>query len=508
MAMSVVMQVWNNASNGRRIGVVVAAICVIAATVAGFFWLMKEQDDVLFSGLEARDAAAVVRELEQLKIDYRLEDGGTTIMVPIEDVHSTRLKLMGSGVPLSGGVGFEIFDDSDFGMTEFAQRINLQRALEGELTRTIMALDEIKYARVHLVMPENGLFKQSSREPTASVALFLKDGRTIGNDKIMGVQRLVAAAVPELSAEQVTVSDQNGSTLSKITATEAGVGAISERLQKKAEVEQYLTGKAVEVLARAFGSNQALVSVDVALNFNQSQTTREEVLAPPKGSSEGVVRRRESRSGNEAEKAAAGRNVSTEVEYRLGREVEQIVELPGQIKRISVGVIIPDTTEQGRYEEIKHLVAMAVGLDESRGDVIGVYSAAPLVQAASGSANVGAGQPGGNEPVRAVSMDGKNIAVPDAVYGNTQPVEQMGFSAWIISQFQQKTEKVIGLAAALLLSVLLLVFVVVKLSRRESAERRILSSDEREHVLTQIRGWLELESQHSSNDVKDSRAAQ
>lgn len=504
MFMLAVLNVWNDSSQGRRIGIVVGLLVVLVLTGAGFVWLFNDPDEVLFSGLEARDAASVVRELERMKVEYQLAEGGTTILVPGKDVYHTRLKLMGTGMPLSGGVGFEIFDNSDFGMTEFAQRINLQRALEGELTRTIMALEEIKYARVHLVMPEGGLFKQSTREPSASVTLFLKQERHLDSNNILGIQRLVAAAVPGLSAQQVTVSDQDGATLSKVVGAETGVEAISQHLQKKSEVEHYLAGKAIAVLEKAFGSNQALVSVDVALDFSQTQTTREEVLSPTRGSGEGVLRRRESRAGNDADKNTTGKSSSTEVEYKLGREVAQTVEAPGQIRRISVGVIVPGETSDVRREEISHLVAMAVGLDESRGDAIGVYAAAAPTQAAmSKPPNAAPDAPPMTAAVGALNpMD---VTVADGMAESGSEGYRSAWQAWFAQVWRDQPQGMLAMAVAMLLVLSLLLYALVRVLARGGVARRALTPEERERLLEQIQGWLELEPQGLAKESEGSR---
>lgn len=505
--MAVVLQMWNDASSGRRLGIFLAVLVVLALTGLGFYWLLDDQEDVLFSGLEARDAAGIVRELERMKIEYRLADDGTTILVPAQDVHQTRLKLMGTGVPLSGGVGFEIFDNSDFGMTEFAQRINLQRALEGELTRTIMALDEIKYARVHLVMPDNGLFKQETREPTASVALFVKQGRNLDAEKVLGIQRLVSAAVPGLAREQVTVSDQNGVTLSKVASTEAGVEAVSDRLQKKAEVERYLVTKAIGVLEKAFGPNQALVSIDVTLDFSQSQITREEVIPSTKGKSDGVVRRRETRSGGE-DMDAGGQNVSTETEYQLGRAVEQIVETPGQIRRMSVGVLVPDETPESRRHDIRRLIGMAIGVDEDRGDAIGVYSAAPVAQSHH-EAEPSVTSAAANDAIRsnASAETGIVSVAPAPAATGVIAEENSEIHGWWADARHSLSDGVLVFLIVLTMAAsVAFVLGVYALLRGSKKSDRDLTAEERERVLDQIKGWLELEPQDAGNEVRDARA--
>ena len=152
-----------------RVAMVAGTLLACATTLAAGLWLMRSDDQVVFSSLTEADAAVLVAELERQKIPYRLGDGGTTILVDRDIAHKTRIKLMGKNLPLHGAVGFELFNTADFGMTEFAQRVNYQRALQGELTRTILALAEIQDARVHLVLPEEGLFKRSQGGAKASI---------------------------------------------------------------------------------------------------------------------------------------------------------------------------------------------------------------------------------------------------------------------------------------------------------------------------------------------------
>ena len=383
------MSFWTDADDGRKFGLVAGTLMIIAAMAGALWWALSEPYAVLFSELESADAGRVVTELEKVKRDYAIGDEGGSILVPASEVHETRIKLMSSGMPLAGGVGFEIFDDAGFGMTEFAQRINYQRALEGELTRTIMALDEVKYARVHVVMPEEGLFQDERNSPSASVTLFLKGRAHPERGQIRGVQNLVAAAVPRLEPSQVTVTDENGMTLSPQGMGGMGSEAMSGQLEEKMQIESYFAQKANQMLTQAFGPNQAMVSVDVTLDFTESTTTTESVMPGNGSSSDGVVRRRESRVGGPGERSNESANTVSEVEYQLGRSVSQFTELPGRIARLGVGVVVPAGTSQERREAVRQLVAVTVGLDESRGDAIAVYSlSAPRTAAQASSAPV------------------------------------------------------------------------------------------------------------------------
>jgi flagellar M-ring protein FliF len=468
----------------------VAGIALIAAfTIAAFWWLTSEEYLVLFSDLEPRDASSIVSALEEMKVDYRLARGGAQILVPESMVHKVRLKLMGSDVPLVGGAGFEIFNDSDFGMTEFSQRINYQRALEGELTRTIVSLKEVKYARVHLVLPERGIFKQKDNPSRASVALFLHAGHQLVPKQVVGIQRLVAAAVPGLEASQVTVTDQNGLTLSPKLPVQEGVAAVSERLRQKQAVESYLVNKAAEVLVRHFGDSQSMVSIDVELEFNQVKRTLENVLPVDNQKESGVVRRRETRLGsNKTVKANPG-DITTEVEYRLGRAVEQIVETPGKIIRLSVGVMVPATASEEQKQKISELVKMAVGYDASRGDAIAVYA----LNISAGTPAAGdMGAVGGNKDAEpsAWALDERildhEVAAPGAK-------EHLYLYLDSIRKWLSTSKENYFLGLSMVIAVFILCGMAIGLGRRRKArasEIPELSELERQRLLENIQSWL------------------
>lgn len=472
---------WKNAQVGEKMGMLLGIVLIVGVTIGGFFWLTNERYAVLFSDLEAADAGRVITELERVKRDYKLSEDGRSVLVPEGEVHEARLKLMSSGMPLAGGVGFEVFDDAGFGMTEFAQRINYQRALEGELTRTIMALKEVKYARVHLVMPEGGLFKSDGSEASAAVTLFLKSGMQPSSAQITGVQRLVAAAVPRLQPDQVTVSDQAGLTLSRNDIDGNGVEAVSGRLEKKIELEQYLVAKVNEVLVKAFGPNQAMVSVDVALDLNKRTTTLESIV-PNGAGDQGVLKRRESRVAGADDKSAKGANITTETEYQLGRSVAQTEEFPGRISRLGVGVVVPAGTTQERREAIRDLVAVTVGFDESRGDAMAVYSlAAPVGAVASAVLATDSESPSGVAP--ALALDQGTLEADTAAPPLMDQLTTMaGREPWMIA---------LGGLTALAFFVLLAWTVnATRRAPRVIQSPSMLSGPERERLLGQINSWL------------------
>jgi flagellar M-ring protein FliF len=451
---------WNERTTAARIGLAAAVAAILALAAAAGWWVLRDTYQPLFSELDPRDAAAITAELERMKVPYAIADDGSTILVDKPAVHGTRLKVMGKGLDLKGTVGFEIFNNTDFGMTEFAQKINYQRALQGELARTIGALEEVKSVRVHLVLPESGLLRRSAVRPKASVTLAMRNGQRLQSGQIQGIQRLVAAAVPEMEPGAVTVLDQQGVALSRRADAGTEDDAASGRLEAKREIETYLSRKVAAVLDQAFGPGNAIVSVDVLLNTDQVKVTREDVL-PVRA----VARRKEtlqrppgatlqpaSLDGGDSGRIAAA--MSSDVEYQHGRKIEQIVSTPGSVRRISVGVLLPAGIEPQQVESLKGVIAMAVGLSAERGDALAFswVGARPVAQPPAPS-----GTPTREEaPTR----------VAPAKNGSGAPL-------WI------------GAAA---LGVLLLYALIVLARRRRHTVS--LSPKQREEMLAQLKTWI------------------
>ena len=379
---------WNQLDGRARLLVLVAGVLLLAAT-AGAWWALRPEQAVLFSDLRPQDAAVMATELERLKVPYEVADQGGTLLVDRSQVHATRLKLMGRDLPLHGSVGFELFNTTDFGMTEFAQKINFQRALQGELTRTILSFPEVRDARVHLALPEQGLFQQAALRPKAAITLGLRQGRALRPEQVRGIQRLVAAAVPGLAAQEVTIVDQQGIALSGAAEGEAaGAAGGSWRLELKRDTEAYLSRKAGQVLENLFGPGQALASVDVTLNMDQVRVTTEDVLpaADAKGGTAAgvLVRERESTRDNAAPETrgtdarlARGSSMQHDAEYQAGRRVEQVVGQPGAVRQLQVLALVRQELDAARREQVRQLVAAAVGVSPERGDTVVVQGVAP-----------------------------------------------------------------------------------------------------------------------------------
>lgn len=382
-------------SAGARVGAIVVAAFIIGGIGYAAYRLMSQEYGVLFSGLKPEDAASIVAELKKEKVPFRLSEAGATISVPEDKVHEVRLDLMSGELPLSGGVGFEIFDKQGLGATEHSQKVAFQRALQGELARTIGALDHVKHVRVHLVMPESTLFTRDRQEASASVSLLMDNGTTPSPQQISGVQRLVAAAVPGLDPSRVVVSDHRGVTLSAPDVGGGASGAIGGRLEIKKEVEDYVAQKIARMLDGALGAGQAIVSVDASLNFDATKTTIRDLLpsADQSGEAGHVVRRRQVTGSSSSEPAWTSAvdglssprtpGTSTEVEYEYGQRVDEIIAAPGAVTRLSVGVIVPSDLDEDLRARIAELVKVAAGINVARGDAISIQSLSQMHDAAT-----------------------------------------------------------------------------------------------------------------------------
>lgn len=475
---------WEQRSAKERTLFAVAAAGVVVLALVLILWTMRTNYEVLFSELDTRDAAAIVEELKRAKVPYKIADGGTKILVEEKLVHETRLRLMGRGVALNGGVGFEIFDNKDVGMTEYTQKINYQRALQGELARTIMAINQVKQARVHLVVSESTLFKRQKVKPKASVSLVLKPGSTLNNEQIVGIQRLVAASVPGLEPGAVTVVDQAGVTLSAAIDGDEDYALASGKLKLKKNAEDYFVRKVTGVLDRTFGPGQAIVSVDVTLNFDEVKRTQQTVVplrAGATGDDVGaVVRKRQSvyrqaktqiakaAVDGEPTYAAASPDLTstTDVEYELGKSVEQVVSTPGGIRRLSVGVIAPSMTP-AQTERLQDVIGMVVGYSAARGDAISVRSI--------------------DEVLPAATREASEAASP------SKPATETAPRGWLVKLLNNPWAWAVAAAAFVLIVVAIVSGVVRSILRRQQARAALLNEEQRRARLSEIKAWIDAE---------------
>jgi flagellar M-ring protein FliF len=412
-------------SPGRQVMLVLALSGLVAALAAGFLWTQESEMQVLFSHLSPEDAGTIVTKLKEQKIPYRVDGDGGTILVPTDRVHELRMQLASQSLPQGGGVGFEIFDRATIGMTDFVQRLNYRRALQGELGRTIAQLAEVERARVHLVVPDRSLFADQRERPRASVVLTLRRGKTLTTGQIQGIAHLVASSVEGLQPQEVTIVDSHGQVLSQpagdLTAQQTGA-----YLDAKQTVEKDLESRVQSMLERVVGKGKAVVRVSAVLDLRKIERTEEaydpnvQVVRSENRSQEKTSSKEEGEGGvagttsNLPDKTAietAGASVNSAVRnnatvnYEINKSISRIIEPVGTVKKLSAAVLVDGNYEltdakdgktQRKFiprgdEEMKkleELVKKAVGYSEERGDQVQVLNVSfePSVEETGGPA--------------------------------------------------------------------------------------------------------------------------
>jgi flagellar M-ring protein FliF len=399
----------------RRLAFMAAGAFILGGFIALMLWVNQPEYQVLFAGMNQRDGNLVINKLKELKVPYRLENDGTTIRVPQENVYETRLALAGEGLPRGQGVGFEIFNKVDVGTTDFVQKINYQRALQGELARTIGAFGEVEEARVHIVMSRESLFVEEEKKPSAGVVVKLANGKTLAPSQIAGIVHLVASAVPDLTDDRVTVVDTKGNLIYRKEADTAdfAAGLTASQLEYQRNVEKTVKNKAQTLLEEVLGQGRAVVRVAADIDFTRTTTTQD-LFDPDQvvirsetkntennknGSSQAgspdqrfTLAQRNATPGQEAgggQSSESTREGET-TNFEISRTQKQITQAGGGLKRLTVAVVVdgPYKEEAGAAggaptrtftprsaEEIRQLtdiVRRAVGYNEQRGDEITV----------------------------------------------------------------------------------------------------------------------------------------
>jgi len=366
-------------SPSRRLALGAGAAAILAGAVLALVWAVQPRYEVLFRDLNHQDAGAVVAELEKSGVPYRVSDDGTSVLVPEGEQRAMRLKVMSGSIHLQGVAGLELFEHADLGLTEFAQKVNFQRALQGELARTIMSLDEVRLARVHLSLPEATLYRRDDIRPRASVAIFLNEGEVLAEATVNGIRRLVAAAVPQLDLADVAILDQHGT-----PAVSAEPEVRNPVLAQKLALEQYYARKIraqIEPLARPA---PFVVAVNAELDPDSRRLSRDEQVRVPQGRwRDGEADRSEPLPLPAGVGEAAGSDIGgarraplpvfqSSQEEKTARRLEETVSAPGTLRRLSVGILVERALEPAEQERVRNLVTVAAGLDSRRGDVVTV----------------------------------------------------------------------------------------------------------------------------------------
>ncbi|GAA4342358.1 flagellar basal-body MS-ring/collar protein FliF [Pigmentiphaga soli] len=406
-------------STRHRLALMIGIPLLAAVLVATLLWMRDPDYRVLFSGLADQDGGTIVAALEQQHVPYRLTEGGSAILVPADRVHEIRLRLASQGLPRSGNVGFELMDNSRMGLTQFQEQVNYQRALEGELARSIQSLGAVKAARVHLAIPKPSIFIREQNRPTASVLVQTYPGRTLDRGQVAGIVHLVSSSVPDLTPANVSVVDQTGGLLS---SGDGPAGLDASQLEYLRSLEQQYVRRISDLLAPVVGAQNLRAQVAIDLDFSRQEQTDE--IYKPNDPAGAAVRSRQTSEATEpgtgqggvpgslsntppgtatapftgnaatnpavgaATAATAGQSVrrAGTTNYEVDKTVRYMSQPLGRIRRLSAAVVVnyrtatvngaqvPVPVGADELAQIRSLVSEAVGFDDARRDSISVIS--------------------------------------------------------------------------------------------------------------------------------------
>ncbi|CDG21698.1 Flagellar M-ring protein [Xenorhabdus poinarii G6] len=421
-----------------KVPLLVAGSAAIAIVVALFLWLRSPDYRVLYSNLSDKDGGEIVTQLTQMNVPYRFAENGSALMIPADKVHETRLKLAQQGLPKGGAAGFELLDQEKFGISQFSEQVNYQRALEGELARTVESLGPVQSARVHLALPKPSLFVREQKSPSASVTVGLLQGRALDEGQINAIVHMVSSSVAGLPAGNVTIVDQSGRLLTQSNTT--GRDLNTTQLKYTQEVENRFQHRIETILAPVVGRGNVHAQVTAQIDFSRREETEEE-YKPNQPPNQAAVRSRQSSSGEQnggssvggvpgalsnqpsaapnapiekpnanakgngdekpnPQRNNANRNNSNErlvnnsrnnhhdetINYEVDRTIRHTQLQAGEVKRLSVAVVVNHVTVQGengletqaltpeQLSKIEALTREAMGFSVDRGDSLNVVN--------------------------------------------------------------------------------------------------------------------------------------
>lgn len=380
---------WEKIDQGKRKALVLAVSAMTLLVVLYSFYSNQVTYAALFTGLELQDAATITADLDTKgNIRYRIENGGRDIFVDEDHVDRYRLELAMNGMMPENSTGYEIFDDMGMMVTDEDRKIMYQRALEGELQRSVMSLNEIETARVHLVMSEESIFDTERREASASVILSLKTGAKISDDSVRGIVALITGAVNNLPEEKVRVIDSKGNLLSLGIAAgneSAGIGMVDKQREIKKSFELEIEQNILNLLGPALGPDKLKVAVYANLDFDAQEQTVISYENPVIRSQQVSATGPDLNSGEITSNPVDGNaqnvldgeedNLSSfdgTVNYELTESTTNTVKAPGKITRLSTSVLYDGNLTEAQLESIRNLVSTATGYDLNRGDIISV----------------------------------------------------------------------------------------------------------------------------------------
>lgn len=406
--------------NGQKIMLMLGVAAIIASMAAVWMWGQRPDYRVLFSNFSDRDGGAIVAELEKMNIPYKYAEGGGAVLVPAERVHDARLKLASQGLPKGGNVGFEVMENQKLGSSQFIEQVNFQRALEGELARSIESVASVQAARVHLAMPKDSVFVSEQKSPTASVLINLHPGRALDQQQVSAIVHLVASSVPELATKNVTVVDQNGSLLSDAGKTPSINGMDPSQVKYVLELQQNVVKRIESIITPIVGPGNVRAEATADVDFSRTEQAVES-YKPNQTPDAMVIRSQqtsESQNGTAnaggvpgalsnqppapatapitqgaapaagaAGAAATNSRKDATVNYEIDKTIQYVQQAGGGLKRLSVAVVVnhrKTTDKAGKVKmtpltadeitKINNLVKEAMGFNQERGDTLNVVN--------------------------------------------------------------------------------------------------------------------------------------
>ena len=413
------------APGGQKILLAIGVAAVVAVMVAVWMWGQKPDYRVLFSNFSDRDGGAIVAELEKMNVPYKYSEGGGAVLVPADRVHDARLKLAAQGLPKGGNVGFELLENQKLGSSQFVEHVNFQRAMEGELARSIESVSAVQAARVHLAMPKDSVFVSEQKMPTASVLLNLYPGRVLDPQQVSAIVHLVASSVPELPTKNVTIVDQNGNLLSDTSKSPSTNGMDPGQIKYVQELQQDVVKRIVSIISPIVGAENVRAEATADVDFSRSEQAVES-FKPNQTPDAMVIRSQQTSESLNSTGTPAGvpgaltnqpsapatapivapaKNAkappapppvvptSTQKDattnYEVDKTIQYVQQGVGGLKRLSVAVVVnykKTTDKNGKVKmtpltaaettQITNLVKEAMGFNQTRGDTLNVVNSA------------------------------------------------------------------------------------------------------------------------------------
>ena len=415
---------FNQLTNQQKLGLIFGLAAAVALAVGAWMWSQTPDYRVLYSNLSDRDGGAIITSLQQMNVPYKMAEGGGAVLVPANQVYEVRLRLASQGLPKGSVVGFELMENQKLGTSQFLEQVNYQRALEGEITRSIQSLSAVQGARVHLAIPRPSVFIREQQKPSASVLLSLHPGKVLDPAQVSGIIHLIASSVPDLPVKNVTVVDQNGNLLSGEGAA-AHIGLDPGQLDYLHQVEQSYAKRIESILTPITGPGNVRAQVAADLDFSQIEQTAE-TFKPNPAPAEAAIRSQQTSEAvgstlppptgvpgalsnqppgaasaplsttavpaaaqNGAQQAATNTRKEATVNYEVDKTIKHIKQPVGTIKRLSVAVVVNNRKTAGKdgkasakplsaaeMAQINSLVKEAMGFSQVRGDTLNVVNAA------------------------------------------------------------------------------------------------------------------------------------